>query len=522
MKKLFILSIGFILSTQIFGQEWAARYNGQGDSTDGATAIALDTDGNVYVTGRSYGLGTNYDYATIKYNSSGDTMWVRRYNGPANSDDKASAIALDKNGNIYVTGYSYGSGTDEDYVTIKYNSSGDTMWTRRYNGTGNGDDEAIAIALDGNGNIYVTGNSIDSGTGYDYATIKYNSLGDTMWIRRYNGPGNSCDYATAIAVDGNGNAYVTGYGWCSVAYKYATIKYDSSGDTMWARIYGLGDDNEAIAIAVDSNGNVYVTGRSCEDCATIKYNSLGDTMWTRRYNGPGNGSDWARAIVLERNGVVYVAGVSNYDYVTIKYDSSGDTMWARRYNENANDYANAISLDTDGNVYVTGQSYGSGTAYDYATIKYNSSGDAMWAQRYNGPGNGGDCANAIALDGNGYVYVTGLSIGSGTGYDYATIKYSCEGIEEYSNIKTPSTTLSVSQNPVIKNTIVSYSIPIETKVLLSIYDLSGSCVKTLVNGEKETGNYSIRLNAKELKTGVYFVRLTAGTSKTTRKITVIR
>ena len=103
----------------------------------GATAIAVDENGNVYVTGRSYNSGTGYDYATIKYNSSGDTMWVRRYNGPGNSDDEATAIAVDGSGNVYVTGYSDDSGTSYNYATIKYNSSGDTMWIRRYNGSAN-------------------------------------------------------------------------------------------------------------------------------------------------------------------------------------------------------------------------------------------------------------------------------------------------------------------------------------------------------------------------------------------------
>ena len=133
MKKVFILAIGFILPIQISAQiqQWVARYTGNGNA---AKAIALDSSGNVYVTGFSYGSGTGDDYATIKYNTSGDTMWIRRYNGLGNGDDAARAIALDVSGNVYVTGLSRGSGTGYDYATIKYNSSGDTVWVRRYNG----------------------------------------------------------------------------------------------------------------------------------------------------------------------------------------------------------------------------------------------------------------------------------------------------------------------------------------------------------------------------------------------------
>ncbi len=83
-------------------------------------AIALDNSGNIYVTGMSYGSATDLDYATVKYDSSGVEQWVTRYNGPGNDDDIAWAIALDNSGNVYVTGESVGSGTYVDYATIKY------------------------------------------------------------------------------------------------------------------------------------------------------------------------------------------------------------------------------------------------------------------------------------------------------------------------------------------------------------------------------------------------------------------
>ncbi|MDP1677920.1 MAG: SBBP repeat-containing protein, partial [Bacteroidota bacterium] len=144
-----------------------------------ATATAVDAFGNVYVTGNSYGSGTGYDYATIKYNSNGDTLWVRRYNGPGNSDDYAHSLAVDAFGNVYVTGRSDGSGTDYDYATIKYNSNGDMLWVRRYNGPGNGSDWVRSLAVEGSGNVYVTGQSPGA-----CSTIKYNSNGDTLWVRR--------------------------------------------------------------------------------------------------------------------------------------------------------------------------------------------------------------------------------------------------------------------------------------------------------------------------------------------------
>jgi hypothetical protein len=160
-------------STAPVTQAWVRRYNGPGNGDDRAHDLALDSQGNVYVTGASEGSGTGFDYATLKYSPSGQLLWAKRYNGPGNGSDSAYALALDSQGNVYVTGRSEGSGTDYDYATRKYSPSGDLLWAKRYNGPGNSHDFAYALALDSQGNVYVTGASWGSGTGYDYATIRY-------------------------------------------------------------------------------------------------------------------------------------------------------------------------------------------------------------------------------------------------------------------------------------------------------------------------------------------------------------
>jgi hypothetical protein len=178
VRYLYIIAVSLL---PIFGsaQEWVARYNGPDNDYDEASAIALDRTGNIYVTGMSAGLGTGGDYATVKYDVTGVEQWVVRYDGPSNSNDQSSAIALDGAGNVYVTGYCYCSGTWQDYATVKYDSAGVEQWVARYNGPGNDYDEASAIAVDGAGNVYVTGYSAGLGTDFDFATIKYSPTGVT-------------------------------------------------------------------------------------------------------------------------------------------------------------------------------------------------------------------------------------------------------------------------------------------------------------------------------------------------------
>jgi len=391
-------------------QQWAARYTNGWSTDQPGSVVVVDDSGNVYVTGQSNGAGTGtYDYVTVKYNSSGVQQWMASYNGTGNDWDTGEALAVDGSGNVYVTGESVGSGTGPyDYATVKYNASGVQQWAARYNGPGNGWDGAHRVVVDSLGNVYVTGNSIGTGTGGDYATVKYNSNGVQQWVARYNGTGNRYDQANALAVDGAGNVYVTGLsdgagtngcvsGPLHGCDDYATVKYNASGVQQWVARYDgpVSWDDDAYSLAVDATGNVYVTGTSYgvtastyqTDYATVKYSSGGVQQWVTRYNGPANGLDEASELALDGAGNVYVTGGSagvgtGDDYATVKYNASGVEQWTIRYDggANADDSASALKVDGAGNVYVTGSSVGTpGTdGYaddDYVTVKYSQGGD---------------------------------------------------------------------------------------------------------------------------------------------------
>jgi len=291
------------------------------------------------VTGYSRGVSSQADYATVKYDTDGNELWVARYNGPANLDDYATALVLDAAGNAYVTGYSWGVGTQFDYATVKYDPDGNELWVARYNGPVDGSDVANAMVLDATGNVYVTGNSYGGAAAkYDYATVKYDSDGNQLWVVRYDGPAHGDDYAYALAVDAAGNVHVTGYSVATASESdYTTVKYDSDGNELWEVRYSgwvTGRDS-ALAIALDTAGNVYVTGESDDgqyhsyDYATVKYDSGGNQLWAAIYNGPGAGTlggrDTAIAVALDAAGNVYVTGASEgdvdtgNDYATIMY-----------------------------------------------------------------------------------------------------------------------------------------------------------------------------------------------------------
>ncbi len=422
---------------------WVKHYDSGSGSNDRAYAVAVDGSGNVYVTGESEFSTTGYDYLTVKYDANGNELWVKRFDSGSGSNDYGFALAFDGSGNVYVTGTSYSSPTGYDYLTVKYDANGNEVWVKRFDSGTGGDDYSQALRVDGNGNVYVTGSSFGSNTGSDYVTVKYDAAGNQLWVQRYI-DGN----AISLELDGSGNVYVTGNSYSIsngdiTGTDYVLVKYDANGNQLWAKRYdsGSGSYDNVSALAVDGGGNIYVTGRSWspavgDDYLTVKYDANGNEQWAKRYDSGGD-YDYTRSVAVDGSGNVYVMGESSSpatagDYVIVKYDANGNEQWAKRYDSGSGryDYAFALAIDGSGNVYVTGSSQGL-DGIDYLTVKYDDNGNQLWSKKQAFVGSGDDYTRAVAVDGKGDMYVTGssfsISNGNTTGSDYVTVKYDAEG-----------------------------------------------------------------------------------------------
>jgi hypothetical protein len=157
-------------------ERWVYRYNGPGYGGDIANSLVYGADGNIYVAGWGYGSDTTYDFTVISLTSTGTERWVYRYNGPANESwDYAYSLVYGADGNIYIAGYSVGSGTFYDFTVISLSSTGAQRWVYQYNGPGNGWDEAYSLVYGADGNVYAAGFSYGSGsTYYGFTVISLN------------------------------------------------------------------------------------------------------------------------------------------------------------------------------------------------------------------------------------------------------------------------------------------------------------------------------------------------------------
>jgi len=383
-------------------QAWVRRYNEPGNTDDQARAVVVDGDNNVVVTGSS-SSGTNADYVTIKYSSAGVPLWTNRYNGPKNGADNAKALAVDANNNVIVTGRSsvVGSPFEYDYATIKYSSMGVPLWTCRTPAGWSGDPNALVV--DNNNDVIVAG---VASVNYFY-TVKYSSEGVPLWTNSYIGPGPSYGNprVNGLSVDSRNNVIVAGsmYGQNCIE-EYSTIKLSSSGAVLWSNVF---DCSSLSGMAVDSGDNVIVTGTRPYTyyAATIKYSSAGLPLWTNGNGGAAIAVDGSDNVILVSAGL------------TLKLSNVGELLW---YTYGGGGTAVAVGANND--MIVTGTD-SNGTNTDYLTVKLSSDGVPLWTNRYDGLGNGNDRAAAVALDRSGDVLVTGYSMGTGGNYEFATVKY---------------------------------------------------------------------------------------------------
>jgi hypothetical protein len=512
--------------------DWIRQIGSAGD--DRGYAVAVDAGGNLYVAGRTSGdldpsdgvgfAGGLSDFFLVKYDTSGVRQWTRQMGTAA--DDVAKGVAVDGSGNVYVAGYTSG-GLDgnsnagpgnADLFVVKFDGSGEKLWTRQMGSTG--EDRTCGVAVDANGNAYVTGwtsGDIDPADGYAHTgnksmfLVAFDRDGQKRWTWQ-RGPAGTYDedMARAVAVDGSGNVYLTGtkYPVGSVVVRFTAggtelgtwqlggysssdegtgiavdgdgsayvtgnhyyykadgtfspglflAKYDANGSVQWEQtieeVAPPADEGFQVdpvgGVVADGRGNVYVTGYTYRgldgggnaggtDFFVMKYSRFGVRQWTRQMGS--SGYDYATGIAIDGSDNLYVAGFAgsvlegnvsagDKDVFLLKYSTLYE--WARQPGTSETDEPSGVAVDASGNVYVAGSTSGgldgnvNAGQQDLFLTKYTGAGARLWTLQEGGSGY--DSAGGVAVDGHGNVFLLQDVFGVGS----QLVKYDSDGTKRW-------------------------------------------------------------------------------------------
>ena len=571
-----VLGLGLFVSVSMFANGpdtlWTRTFGGI--DVDEAYSVQQTQDGGYIIAGRTYSHGADSDDVyLIKTDANGDTLWTKTFGG--GNYDRGFSVQQTKDGGYIIAGctQSYGAGYYWDVYLIKTDANGDTLWTKTYGGWS--DDWGNSVQQTQDGGYIIAGYSAG-----DVYLIKTDANGDTLWTRTFGGP--DYDYGNSVQqtqdggyiIAGRTDSYGAGY------YDVYLIKTDSLGDTLWTKTYGGSDYDASFSVQQTLDGGYIIAGYTKSygagyyDVYLIKTDSLGDTLWTRTFGG--SDEDEAYSVQQTQDGGYIIAGrtysygAGNYDVWLIKTDANGDTLWTRTFGGGSYDRGFSVQQTKDGGYIIAGrtESYGAGGS-DVWLIKINPvklispDGGEAWA--------GGSyhniiwhCEDTTVVDhcrllystdgGSSYPDTIAQNIpNTDTSYLWtlppinsttcrvkiqildslnnvvsedesdADFTISPSGIEETATL-TPKT-FFISQNfpnPFTGITRIRYGVPGDVDVNISVYNLLGQKVATLVNGNKKAGYYTVTWDGSKLSAGIYFIRFKAGEYNKTLKAMLMK
>ncbi len=384
--------------------------------------------------------------------------------------DAGRSIALDSSTNIYITGSTGGSLDGNissgilDIFLTKFNSTGNKLFTGQFGTTGN--DTGYGVAVDSSGNVYVTGSTegILGASAFGLSDIflaKFDSSGNLVFIKQFGTTGNDIGYG--ITLDSSGNVYITGstegvlgasaFGLLDVFL----AKFDSSGNLVFIKQFGTTGNDIGYGITLDSSGNVYITGSTegvlgasafgLLDVFLAKFDSSGNLVFIKQFGTTGN--DIGYGITLDSSGNVYITGSTAgvlgasafglLDVFLAKLNTSGTLVFIQQFGTTGNDIGYGITLDSSGNVYITGSTAGvlGASAFgllDVFLAKLNTSGTLVFIQQFGTTGN--DIGYGVTLDSSANVFISGSTDGNLDGNissglsDIFLVKFNSAGVKQ--------------------------------------------------------------------------------------------
>ena len=376
MKKLLfilLLTIPFIG----FGQGWEKTFSN--NFYDVGMSVQQTTDGGYIVGGWTFdttgsiGIPGNVGYQVylVKTDSNGDSLWTKKFGG--DNPDQGYSVQQTTDGGYVICGYtySYGIGTKSIWL-IKTDGNGDSLWTRTYSGGQDNHGWSVQQTIDGGYIISGWTSHLSIGVYSDFYLIKTDSNGDSLWTKKYGGSGYDMSYSVQQTTD---SGYVI-CGWTSSMGSYDDvwlIKTDSQGDSLWSKTYGwISSFERGEMVEQTTDGGYIICGWTTldvvsgnDDILLIKTDSNGDSLWIKTFGGIN--IERGYSVQQTNDGGYIITGKTNSfgngsdDVWLIKTDGNGDSLWTRTYGGSKRDEGMSVKQTTDGGYIITGFSKSFGT-----------------------------------------------------------------------------------------------------------------------------------------------------------------
>lgn len=366
-----------------------ARQFGETGS-DHLSAVTVDAEGAVYATGSTRGLlgetnAGNADAFIRKYDAEGEVLWTKQFGTQMN--EGGTDIAVDPNGNIYVSGYTSGSLQisslgEADAFLRKTDGLGDEIWTRQFGSVG--EDVAFGLTLESDAAIYVVGDTEGSlggnhAGGTDAFISKFDAQGELMWSSQIGSSGQ--DDFRAVALTSAGTVVSVGrtsgtLGDSNLGGSDALVRHmDADANELWIRQIGTAAWDDAHGVVVDAADHLYVAGNTDgtvegeflrSDGYVSRLDGEGNIQWTERFGTPEH--DFVPAIAIDVSGNLVVAGdtqgslqgvnAGGRDVFVRVLDATGEELWTRQFGSSEDDNTYGVATGPASVAYVVGSTYG--------------------------------------------------------------------------------------------------------------------------------------------------------------------
>lgn len=366
----------------------------------------------------------------------GKILWAKRMTTAFGRIDRPEGLAVAPDGSVYVLSrIRWGDGGDDTLIGLtKYSPGGVKRWQRTFRTSGALQDSPTGLALDGNGNAYVAGNTITAGAVNEGLLVRWTAAGKRSWVRRWAGTTTGSDWFTDVACDPHGNVVVCGHENLSpTTAGFFVREYGPGGSAKWTKRYGPGQSSGdgADAVAVNrKSGVVYVGGRlsqtisapdpSATDVVLLKFGDGGAPRWGQSWGSMGGWDDTVDDVVLSPSGEVYVAANVRDDMwghaAVLNYDADGEMHWGDSDAEKSPDPGlftiQGIAVDNRERVRIL---LGSPPATPPAKLRlYASDGELRWQRELPLGATVRASAESLAVTATGKTYIAGFAMATNT------------------------------------------------------------------------------------------------------------